>query len=67
MLDQGNKYALLRNQGGPKLGFIYCGQIPMRVESSVGYFVVNETSGRDELTPFLRRTFRTGDALSPFE
>ncbi|KPI39958.1 uncharacterized protein AB675_11254 [Cyphellophora attinorum] len=68
MLKQGNEYVSIRNQSGPKLDFVYCGQIPMRVETgSAGCSAVPATNGRDSLTQFLRKTFRTGNALNPSE
>ena len=66
MLKQANKYVNLRYEDGPKLKFLYFGQLPMEVKFGwYGWRAVAVTEYRDDAYTMLQRMFKkTGDLFS---
>lgn len=59
ILQLGNKYVNLRYKGGPKLEFLYFGQLPMEVTHGwYGYRARAVTERRDECYALLQRMFK---------
>lgn len=66
MLRQATKYVDLRYRGGPKLEFLYIGQLPMQVKLGwYGWRAHAVTNGRESGWTMLQRMFKgTGDLFS---